>query len=1028
MPIGTRISNAARRMIAPAGLALIFGALFVPGASAQTGQETVYSITIVRDLEEVKARDYKLQLESLGFIPIVLEFQGDRATVLYGAFPDQASAVRAKQRLGAEGFTSERIVRRTRGGSAPAAASSIIYRVTVQKFFDAREAQRLKQGLERRTGLFDVEAVAVPDGVEIRVGRFTDRNSAQNMLALLRDQGYTTARVVEFDTRQAIGLAPSLPTATGTGPPATGPIVSAAITQTDLWKSLNSDQKRQVIDTVMMQEQINSGNIVAEKLQAMERRLDKLDNRTKEVFDMVTSERAEQARKTTEVAQLFRDANNLASGRRYEDAIIKLRDILKIDPKNQMAVSRIRGLERFSRGEMYEGQSAEIEAKYNRLKDDAKGVDINSLVSLNGAITTWKVIKQLDPEKYGLEAENKINEYQGSITRLSVERADVEKAADEKQQKFVIGLFAALGASFLLIVVSSLRGRKRHRELRAMISEITAGGLRPPRELEAAGAGGGMLTSGASAIAEPPADETESNTFAPTMGDKPAPGDPPADTGPDTTTVEETSATGDLGSTDDIFGDIGGADESSPGEPASATASIPAEDISAGGDSVSDIDDIFSELGSSGGIEPAVSEPASAAGDSADESGFDDIFADIPAASEDSATGGLESPDDDTSFSMDDIFGTDTESVVADSAPKTANPEDTSDIPAISFGDIPSGETESKPPAPADDGDDEGRISLFDKSPDDDQSDAPTMMGPVSEADDGTEFESLFGDDTGDQPPPAEGLMAGGDTTRPTPIADDSEIPAIKLDVPDEDPFADIGGAHMSETRTEDAGPGSIDLSGAGAGAAPKVSDGSSTTAIPAAEELEGAGFSQNFEDDSVGQAPAGWSGTYDYATLTVREDSPPAGASHYMAYVKKEGAGKAYFSTKFPNVDGVVSIEFDLCCNDKNKFLLGFYLEKDEDFQQSVHTKILRSEAQTAPTIHLQGEPAPYLLGSWAHIKYVVDLNQGKVDGYIDGTHIARGLKLPQTPKYFNTLAIRDNINTTGELLIGNITVEKIS
>lgn len=1022
MLIGTRISIAARRTIALAGLALIFGAVFVPGASAQTGQETVYSITIVRDLDEVKARDYKIQLESLGFIPVVLEFQGDRATVLYGAFPDQASAVRAKGRLGAEGFTSERIVRRTRGGSAPAAgaAPSVIYRVTVQKFFDAREAQRLKQGLERKTGLFDVEAVAVPDGVEIRVGKFTDRNSAQNMLALLRDQGYTTARIVEFDTRQAIGSAP-----TATGAPATGPIVSAAITQTDLWQSLDSDQKRQVIDTVMMQEQISSGNVVAEKLLAMERRLDKLDDRTKEVFDMVTSERAEQARKTTEVAQLFRDANNLASGKRYEDAIIKLRAVLKIDPRNQMAVSRIRGLERFNRGEMYEGQRAEIEVKYNRLKDDAKGVDVNSLGSLTTAISTWNVIKQLDPEKYGLEADNKISEYQGSIARISEERALADKAADEKRQKFVMGLFAALGAAFLLIVVSSLRGRKRHRELRAMISEITAGGLRPPRELEAAGAGGGMLTSGATAIADPPADKTESDVFAPTTS-----GEPPADTSPDTTTVEETSATGDLGTADDVFGDVGATDESSPDESVGATAGIPSKDISGGGDSVSDIDDIFSELGSSGGIDPVDSAPAPAAEESSSDTSFDDIFSDIPAASEDSATGGLESLDDDTGFSMDDIFGTDTESVVADSKPKITDPEGTSDIPSISFDDISSDKIESKPEAPSDEGDDEGRISLFDESADEDQSDAPTMMGsldgPASESGDSTEFESLFGSDTSTEPPPAEGLMAGGDTTRPTPVADDSEIPAIKLDVPDEDPFADIGGVHASETKTGDSGLGSIDLSSAAP--QPKVSDGSSTTAIPAGAELGAAGFAQNFEDDPVGQAPAGWTGSYDYATLTVRDDSPPEGASHYMAYVKKEGAGKAYFSTKFPNVDGVVSIEFDLCCNDKNKFLLGFYLEKDEDFQQSVHTKILRSEAQTAPTIHLQGEPAPYLLGSWAHIKYIVDLNAGKVDGYIDGTHIARGLKLPQTPKYFNTLAIRDNINTTGELLIGNITVEKIS
>ncbi len=152
-----------------------------------------------------------------------------------------------------------------------------------------------------------------------------------------------------------------------------------------------------------------------------------------------------------------------------------------------------------------------------------------------------------------------------------------------------------------------------------------------------------------------------------------------------------------------------------------------------------------------------------------------------------------------------------------------------------------------------------------------------------------------------------------------------------------------------------------------------------------------------------------------------------PQGARNFIAYEKSKGAGKVYYSSNFPNTSGIINVEFDLRCNNKNKFLLGFYIEKDEDFQQSVHTKILLSETQTTPTIHIHGEPAPYLLGSWAHLRYVIDLPKGLVNGYIDGTHIARDLRLPQAPKHLNTLAIRDNINTTGELLIGNIKIEKI-
>jgi hypothetical protein len=186
-------------------------------------------------------------------------------------------------------------------------------------------------------------------------------------------------------------------------------------------------------------------------------------------------------------------------------------------------------------------------------------------------------------------------------------------------------------------------------------------------------------------------------------------------------------------------------------------------------------------------------------------------------------------------------------------------------------------------------------------------------------------------------------------------------------------------------------------------------------------------GVELDFEQDAAGQPPQGWEGDYPYARLTVEADTPPKGSQQYICFQKQEGTGKAHYSYKFGAVTGVACIEFDLRCNDKNKFLLGFYIEKDGDFQHSIHTKILRSEAQTSPTIHMQGQSAPYLLGSWAHIKYVVDLNEGRVNGYIDSTHVVRDLPLAPNPGMLDTLSIRDNINTTGVLLLDNIKVYEI-
>ena len=183
-------------------------------------------------------------------------------------------------------------------------------------------------------------------------------------------------------------------------------------------------------------------------------------------------------------------------------------------------------------------------------------------------------------------------------------------------------------------------------------------------------------------------------------------------------------------------------------------------------------------------------------------------------------------------------------------------------------------------------------------------------------------------------------------------------------------------------------------------------------------------GVEMNFERASAGQPPSGWDGEYPYASLKVQADSPPEGTLQYLRFEKKEGTGRALFTYRFNEISGVVGIEFDLCCNDKNKLLLGFFVEKDGDFQRSIHTKILRSEGQITPMILLQGESAPYLLGSWVHVKYVVDLIAGRVNGYLDSTHLVHDLMLQANPESLNMLAIHDNINSTGVLLLANIRV----
>jgi hypothetical protein len=144
------------------------------------------------------------------------------------------------------------------------------------------------------------------------------------------------------------------------------------------------------------------------------------------------------------------------------------------------------------------------------------------------------------------------------------------------------------------------------------------------------------------------------------------------------------------------------------------------------------------------------------------------------------------------------------------------------------------------------------------------------------------------------------------------------------------------------------------------------------------------------------------------------------------MRFEKRSGSGSAYFSCRFPEIEGKVGVEFDLRCDDKNKYLLGFYIEKDEDFRQSIHTIVHRTSPQVSPTLRVQGEPTQYSLGTWRHMKYEIDLKSNTVNGFVDGTLVASGVKLATPPSSVNTLSIRDNLATTGILLIDNIRIYK--
>lgn len=197
---------------------------------------------------------------------------------------------------------------------------------------------------------------------------------------------------------------------------------------------------------------------------------------------------------------------------------------------------------------------------------------------------------------------------------------------------------------------------------------------------------------------------------------------------------------------------------------------------------------------------------------------------------------------------------------------------------------------------------------------------------------------------------------------------------------------------------------------------------------VVAAPALAGVFFQQDFEAEQVGQPPKGWKGQYEYSTLLISEDGANGPKSKCMRFEKKTGAGGAYYALKFPDASGRICAEFDIRCDDKNRYLIGFYIEKDEDFRQAISTIVHRTNTTSPPTLRLQGETAPYEFGKWVHVKFIIDLPRSLVDGWVDDVSVAAGVRLAQAPKVLNTLSIRDNSATTGILMIDNVKIYRIA
>jgi tetratricopeptide (TPR) repeat protein/sugar lactone lactonase YvrE len=191
----------------------------------------------------------------------------------------------------------------------------------------------------------------------------------------------------------------------------------------------------------------------------------------------------------------------------------------------------------------------------------------------------------------------------------------------------------------------------------------------------------------------------------------------------------------------------------------------------------------------------------------------------------------------------------------------------------------------------------------------------------------------------------------------------------------------------------------------------------------PAQPAAAGAIFEQSFDDEMVGGMPAGWIGEFAHASLKVSEIAVNNNGKSIM-FEKQTGSASTHYRRKFDEAKGKFAVEFDVRCDSKNKYFLGVYIESDEDFRKAVHTVIHTTEDGASSSLRLQGESIPYQLGTWAHVKYILNLADASVDAYVNDQVVIQNARIPGTPEMMNTISIRDNPATTAVMYLDNVRI----
>jgi len=958
-----------------------------PGAVTALPTSTFYRLVIMEGLD--RARAEQLRAEILKDFPSVIDVvpQPDGTYAIYfGVFLSQQEALTQMSNLVEEGLTVRRVVEVSgqQGAQVFQQASSgsgrdTRFRVVAQEFPDPGTAESMKRALEE-SGYFPVEVVPAAGRYRVLCGlAFPTRADAEILANDLKGSGYFAATVAEVRAEGLPG------TRIGTLETASAPTVITEKELSDIAASQGimptREELAQVQDIIQRRQQIEQGmpgDVLSpgEAYQKLVAQIQQLSEGQKALVQKVEEQEAARQQKERKVREVKIAVNAAQDAKDYPRALDLLNEWEELEPNDAGVDVKRRLIENLMKGPVdVEGQlEKERETRLEKQVKVARQAEADG--DLQQSLILWRGVRgEASPNTaaYG-EAEDSIKRLGEELDR----RREAEREAQDRNKLMmllaVVGIVVLVAIVAAVLIIMMMRSRRRDQELLRQVQELS---VRPLRELEEGKAP--KLIEGDQAPSAPaPAPRPAA---APPVPPAPAPPQPAAeatasadDTMRITSPIEipeappppaapKPAASSDVPLTPSF-------EPEGPAPRHTGPASAPARP----------------ELPPLPPLEPPSFEAPSA-----------DPFAAPSAASSDPISAGP-GPDKEAKDKEVPSFG-------------HTMPESFLDIPsqddltAILTGSYEPPKAEEQPPAEA--------------------PPSPPQAPP----------EPSFEPSPAEAEVPAETQPADAPPPEPPSFLFDEKLPVSPPPAPPEAKPAAVAPEAPAPPVPEAAPPAIPPMESAPVPLAPPVPAAASVP-VPAPVTAPSAGlqaddgkvvYAQNFDDEEDGSKPRNWTGDYDYSSLVVSAQTPASDSTRCLRFEKRQGSGSAYYSCRFPDVAGRLVVEFDLRCDDKNKYLLGFYIEKDEDFRQSIHTIVHRTSPQVAPTLRVQGEPTQYSLGTWRHMRYEIDLQANQVNGYVDGELVADKVKLASPPKSINTLSIRDNLATTGILLIDNIKIVKL-